>query len=179
MTPRWRKLVLTAHVVFSVGWLGAVVTFLGVAVIGMTSPDIPTVKAAYLVMEALVWAVIVPFNVASLLSGLVSALGTTWGLFRHYWVLFKLVLNLVTTAILLLYTQEIGYFSSVAARTTLTDVDLAELSGPTNVVHSAVALLVLLAATVLAVYKPRGLTRYGQRKQRELRARTAHSHTGA
>jgi hypothetical protein len=29
------------------------------------------------------------------------------------------------------------------------------------------ALLVLLVATVLAVYKPRGVTPYGQRKQRE------------
>jgi hypothetical protein len=31
------------------------------------------------------------------------------------------------------------------------------------------ALLVLLVATVLAVYKPRGMTPYGMRKQRERR----------
>jgi len=33
------------------------------------------------------------------------------------------------------------------------------------VLHAAAALLLLLVATVLAVYKPRGMTRYGQRKQ--------------
>jgi hypothetical protein len=38
------------------------------------------------------------------------------------------------------------------------------------VLHAALALLLLLTATTLAVYKPRGMTPYGQRKQREQRA---------
>ncbi|MGG1556145.1 hypothetical protein [Paenibacillus ferrarius] len=37
------------------------------------------------------------------------------------------------------------------------------------VVAAGAALLVLLVATTLAVYKPRGLTRYGWRKQHEQR----------
>jgi hypothetical protein len=37
--------------------------------------------------------------------------------------------------------------------------------------HAALALLALLVATVLAVYKPRGMTRYGRRKQQEERRR--------
>jgi hypothetical protein len=177
MTPRWRKAALTAHVVSSVGWLGAVVAFLAVAVVARTSGDVPTVKAAYLVMETLVWIVILPFNLASLLSGLVSSLGTHWGLLRHYWVLIKLTLNLATTVILLLYTEEIGYFSGVAAKDTWSDADIAILTGPTNVAHSALALLILLSATVLAIYKPRGMTRYGQRRQRHVRSRAAQSPT--
>jgi hypothetical protein len=32
------------------------------------------------------WLVIMPLSVATLVSGLVQALGTTWGLLRHYWV---------------------------------------------------------------------------------------------
>jgi hypothetical protein len=35
--------------------------------------------------------------------------------------------------------------------------------------HAASALFLLLVATTLAVYKPRGLTPYGQRKQRDQR----------
>jgi hypothetical protein len=31
------------------------------------------------------------------------------------------------------------------------------------VLHAAAALLLLLVATTLAIYKPRGMTRYGQR----------------
>lgn len=39
MTPRLRKVALTAHVASSVGWLGAVVVFLAIAVVGVTSDD--------------------------------------------------------------------------------------------------------------------------------------------
>ena len=35
--PRLRKFALTAHVVSSVGWLGAVVVFLALSVVGLTS----------------------------------------------------------------------------------------------------------------------------------------------
>jgi hypothetical protein len=37
------------------------------------------------------------------------------------------------------------------------------------VLHSALAVILLVFATVLALYKPKGLTRYGQRKQRKQR----------
>ncbi|MDP8974391.1 MAG: DUF2269 domain-containing protein, partial [Actinomycetota bacterium] len=60
MTPRLRKFALTAHVVSSVGWFGAVVVFLALAVIGLTSQDAQTVRGAYLVMEPAAWLVLVP-----------------------------------------------------------------------------------------------------------------------
>src|SRR5262245_63317567 len=44
------------------------------------------------------------------------------------------------------------------------DVHLAAVRNPSPVLHSALALLALLVATVLAVYKPFGLTPYGLRK---------------
>ena len=37
-------------------------------------------------------------------------------------------------------------------------------------VDACAAAIVLLIATVLAIYKPRGVTRYGWRKQQERRA---------
>jgi hypothetical protein len=40
------------------------------------------------------------------------------------------------------------------------------LRSPSVVVHSGVALVLLLFTTVLSIYKPRGVTRYGQRKIR-------------
>jgi hypothetical protein len=42
LTPRLRKLALTAHVTASVGWLGAVVMFLALSVTGLTSRDLQT-----------------------------------------------------------------------------------------------------------------------------------------
>ena len=168
MAPRLRKFALTAHVVSSVGWLGAVGVFLALSVAGLTVEDVETVRAAYLAMELTVWSVLVPLALASLLTGLVQGLGTTWGLFRHYWVLVKLVLTVFATIVLLLYTQTISFVARLAAERAA----LAELRDPSPALHAGAALLVLLAATVLAVYKPRGMTRYGWRKQQELRVRS-------
>jgi hypothetical protein len=36
--------------------------------------------------------------------------------------------------------------------------------------HAVAALLLLLVATTLAIYKPRGMTQYGQRRQQQRRA---------
>ena len=169
MTPRLRKLALTVHVTSSVGWVGAVVGFVALAVAGLTSQNAQLVRAAYLAMELTGWFVLLPLAVASLLTGLVQSLGTKWGLFRHYWVLAKLLINVFATVVLLLYTQTLGFFADVAAETTSSAVP-SELRSPSAVLHSGLALFLLLVATVLAVYKPRGVTPYGQRKQHEQRA---------
>ncbi len=169
MTPRVRKLALTAHVTFSVGWLGAVAGFLALAVAGLASEDAQLVRAAYLVMEPIGWFVLVPLAFASLLTGLVQSFGTTWGLLRHYWVLFKLLINLFATIVLLLYTQTLNSLADVAREATLSGDDIDAMRSASPLLHAAAAMLLLLVATTLAVYKPRGMTRYGQRKQHEER----------
>ena len=168
MATRLRKFALTPHVAFSVGWLGAVASFLALAVAGLTSQDAQTVRAAYLAMELTAWFVIAPLSLASLLTGLVQARGTKWGLFRHYWVLVELLINVLATIVLLLWLPSISYLAGVAAETTLSSADLG---GPQieAVIRAGGALLVLLVATALAVYKPWGMTPYGQRKQHEER----------
>lgn len=157
MTSALRKFALTAHVTFSVGWLGAVVAYLALAIAGLTSQDAQAVRSAFLAMELIGWFVIVPLSLASLLTGLVQALGTDWGLFRHYWILVKLVLTVGATTILLLHMPSVSRMKSAVA----------------EVIHSGGGLLVLLAATTLSVYKPWGRTRYGRRKQRERHKRIA------
>jgi hypothetical protein len=170
LTSGLRKFALSAHVAFSVGWLGAVACTLALAVAGLASEDVQTVRAAYLALELTGWFVLLPLSFASLVTGVVQALGTKWGLFRHYWVLAKLLMNLLATTVLLLYTQTLGSLADVARETTLSSEDLDFLRTPSVVLHSGAALVLLLVATVLAVYKPRGMTPYGQGKQYEQRA---------
>ena len=167
LSPRLRKFVLTTHVVSSVGWLGAVVCSLALSIVGLISLEAQTVRAAYLMLEVMGWLVLVPFSFASLLTGVIQSLGTPWGLFRHYWVLAKLLINLLATAILLLYTQTLLTLANVAADTTLSSGALLTLRSPSPVIHAGTALLALLVATLLSVYKPHGLTHYGWRKQQE------------
>jgi hypothetical protein len=161
MTPGLRKFAHTAHVASSVGWLGAVAVFLGLAVVGLTSEDAQTVRGAYVVMEPAGWFVLVPLALTSLVTGLVQALGTTWGLFRHYWVVFKLLINVFATIVLLMYMQTLASLADLAADAR---ADLDGVRSPSPLLHAGAALLLLLTATVLAVYKPRGLTPYGRRR---------------
>ena len=168
MTPRLRKLALTAHIAASVGWIGADGAFLALAVAGLTSPDGRLVQAAYLAMGVIAWYVIVPLSLASLLTGLLQSLGTKWGLFQHYWVLVKFLIALAATTILLIHTQPISLLASAAADAALAGAHLRE-ARVQLVVAAGAGLLVLLGNTVLGVFKPRGLTPYGWRKQREQR----------
>ena len=163
MSPRIRRIVLVAHICTSVGSLGAVAVFLALTLIGLTSSDAGVVRTAYPAMELVAWLVIVPLLLTSLLTGLISSLGTAWGLFRHYWVLVKLLVTILATVVLLLQTPLIGHGARAAAAA----LSPADLFGPrvSLAAHAAGGLLVLLVATTLAVYKPRGMTRYGWRKQ--------------
>ncbi|GAA0458294.1 hypothetical protein Aca07nite_64600 [Actinoplanes capillaceus] len=158
-----RKAALVAHVTTSVGWLGAVTVFLVLAVTALRSHDDTVLRAGYIAMEAATRYAIVPLALASLITGLVSSLGTSWGLIRHWWVLIKLALIVVATVVLLLQLAPIGALAAAAADGDPTDGQWSQ-ARLSLVVHAAGGLLVLLAATVLAVYKPRGLTRYGFRR---------------
>ncbi|MFD3532626.1 hypothetical protein [Streptomyces sp. NPDC058664] len=164
--PRLRKLTLTLHVTSSVGWLGAVTAFLALAVAGLTSSSSQTVRGAYLAMDVVGWYVIVPFSVACLLTGLVQSLGTVWGLLRHYWVIAKLLITVVATLLLLVHMQPVGHLADAAARAALAGGELQGMRLQL-IADAAAALLVLLTATALSVFKPRGVTRYGRRRQRE------------
>jgi len=166
MSPQTRMFALTAHVVFSVGLLGAIAGFLALAITGLASPDIQTTSAAYIGMDLTARFVIVPLSFASLLTGTVQSLGTAWGLFRHYWVLAKLLVTAFAVAILLLQMKSIGYMASVAAERALSSGELFE-ERISLVVHAGGGLLVLLVPLALSIYKPRGRTRYGMRKEQE------------
>jgi hypothetical protein len=153
---------LVVHVGVSVGWLGAVVTSLALAVVALTVSDPMVVRAVYLVLAPLGWSTLIPLSVASLLSGLVQAVGTRWGLVRHYWVLVKLAMNVLATLVLLLYMQTLGYLADMA-RTITPSTAIGQLRTASPVVHAAAAIVVLLVALVLSIYKPRGETPWAAR----------------
>jgi hypothetical protein len=157
--------VLTAHLTVSVGWIGAAGTYLALAVSAVTSQEAQTVRAAWIAMEVTGWYVIVPLALSALVTGVVMALGTPWGLFRHYWVLISLGLTTLCALVLLLHMPTVSSLAAAARRAD--DAALAELGG--DLLHPGVGLLILLVITGLNVYKPQGLTSYGWRKQQEQR----------
>ncbi len=166
VTPRVRKFALSAHLTFSAGWIGAVLAYLALGVAAVRSEDARTVRAAWVAMELTGWYVIVPLALAALSTGLVMALGTKWGLFRHYWVVISFTLTALATVVLLLHMPEVSVMAAIAREAE--EDNLASLGG--DLFHPGLGLVVLLLVQVLNVYKPPGLTRYGWRKQHEQRS---------
>lgn len=156
----WRKLILTAHVVTSVGFLGSVAGFLALAVVGATTGDSHVGPAAYIGMGIITWDVIVPLAVLSIIIGLVQSLGTPWGLLRYYWVIIKEILTVIAFVVLMLRTPTIDALSRAAAAGGL-DLGAMQQDRFSMVIHGAGGLAVLLVVVVLSVYKPRGVTPYG------------------
>ncbi len=165
LTPPVRKAALTTHLVFSVGWIGAALAYLALGASAATSQDVPTVRAAWTAMEITGWSVIVPLAVGTLVTGLVISFAGPWGLLRHYWVVISLGLTVFAVTITVLHMPEVSARAAIARQAA--PADLNRLGG--DLVHPGVGLVVLLVTMVLNVYKPRGVTRYGQRKQHELR----------
>lgn len=165
MVPNVRKLVLTIHLLLSVGWIGAVIAYLVLGLSAVNNNAAQTVRAAWIAMDLIGWSAIVPLGIGSLLTGLVISLGTPWGLFRYYWVVITLVLTTFSVVILLLHMPSVTSFAQMAR----TPTGPERLRGSGDLLHPGVGLLVLLVITVLNVYKPRGVTPYGWRKQREER----------
>ncbi|MGP9649379.1 DUF2269 domain-containing protein [Glutamicibacter sp. AOP38-B1-38] len=159
MPPKLRKASLAAHIGCSVGWLGAVVGFLALAIAAMTAEDLQVVRAAYIAMDLMGWSALVPLSVATLLTGIIQSLGTAWGLIRHYWVLMKLLITVLATAILMMYMQTLRHLSDSARGTELAAGEILPNFSP--VLHAGAGLLVLLVALVLSVFKPRGITGWG------------------
>lgn len=174
MTPAIRKVALTVHIATSVGWLGSIAAYIALNVPALTSSDAATVRGAYLMMESVIWFVILPLGIVSLLTGIIQSLGTPWGLFRHYWVLFSFVLTVFSTAVLVLHVPAVGQLADLAADP---KTDLQRLGG--DLFHSVGGLLVLLAVMVLNIYKPRGATRYGLRKQAQTQDARDRQHAAA
>ena len=166
LTPPLRRLLLTAHVVCSVGWLGAVATFIALGVVGVTRAASPEViRVVYPSLDLIGWYALVPFSVAALLTGVVQSVGTEWGLFRYYWVVAKFILTAGATGLLLVHMRAVSR-AAVLASSGVFDLEFSKLQ-LRLVIDAGLAALVLIVATVLSMYKPGGLTPYGLRKQEE------------
>jgi hypothetical protein len=163
MPPRLRKFVLTTHLAVSVGWIGAVVAYLALAVAAWTRREAATVRTAWVGLEVIGWYILVPSAVGSLVTGLVLALGTRWGVFQHYWVLFSLLLTSLAAAVLVGHLPTVSSYATIARAAA--SPGRVGLQG--ELLHAGGGLLVLLVIAGLNVYKPPGLTPYGRRKRRE------------
>ena len=76
------------------------------------------------------------------------------------------MITIFATLVLLMHLETFSVIAGVAAAP---GAELGAVRNASPVLHAGAAPLLLLVATVLAVYKPRGLTPYGLRKLQKLR----------
>lgn len=164
---RVRRLLLTGHVVGSVGWLGTGYATWVLALVGLVSGG-TRARGAYEIMLLFDLAALLPLGLVSLITGLLLGLGTHWGITGHYWVLAKLVINLAVLVVPLIARRPlIGQ---------TIDTGSSGDAGLSVFVASTMAVLALTLATVLSIYKPWGRTPRGRRRARTFpRSRTTAS----
>jgi len=160
LPPTARKLLLTVHVITSVGWLGGAYATLVLVIAALTTEDRELSRSAYLVMNLFDPTFALPVGLAALVSGLLLSLTTKWGLVRYHWVAIKLVLTVVV------------FVAPLIARAPVIDEAVARTAEPGGTAGQAgselmipgiMALLILTIATVLSIYKPWGKTPHGRR----------------
>jgi hypothetical protein len=152
-------LVLLIHITCSISWIGGVVAYLVIGLSVLTTSDELTVRSGWVAMELIGWYALVPLALATVVTGLVLSVVTRWGLLRHYWVLISLLFTLLSTVVLILHMPDVS--STTAIARSGTPADIAHLGS--DLMHPSVGLVILLFVAVLNTYKPRGMTRLGQR----------------
>ncbi|MFJ9458965.1 DUF2269 domain-containing protein [Kitasatospora sp. NPDC101447] len=162
LPPRARKALLVLHVVASVSWLALMLCLLTLAVTALTTGDADRLRTAYRAMGLLGDALVLPLSLLTFLSGVVLGLGTSWGLFRYYWVSTKFWLTLaaMTASVFALTARLHDAVRAVDVHPT-GPIRASELGVVryTTVIVPAVALSLYLFAVVLSVYKPWGRRR--------------------
>ncbi|MEV0847225.1 DUF2269 domain-containing protein [Streptomyces sp. NPDC049954] len=154
-----RRVWLVVHVVTSVGWLGLTLGLLALGINGLSGPP-DQVHASYLAMALFTDWLLPVISLASLISGVLLALGTPWGLLRHRWVAVKFWVSIAATTASLFALRVIVDHAADQAATPGYHGPHALVTGP------SVALAAYLLNTVLSVVKPWGLTARGRRARR-------------
>jgi hypothetical protein len=150
---RARAALLTVHVAVSVGWLGLDGALVALEVTSLTSGDPAVQGGIAAAMGALASWVLIPVVFTSLISGLVLALSTPWGLVRHWWVLAKCGIAVTLTA---------AGLALMLPRLDQVVTGEGEPAQLQMLLARSLALVLLLAATGLSVIKPWGKTRHGR-----------------
>jgi hypothetical protein len=150
LSARWRKLLLSVHVVATVSVLGTDLVLLALGLSSLSGADPRTIyPAAHLVGARLV----APLAVLALGSGLLLGALTPWGLLRYWWVTIKLAITAVLTGVVLfVLVPRLGAAAEAVsgpAPGVLTSAERLPL-----VIAPAIASTLLVLNVVLAIFKP-------------------------
>ncbi|NYH51216.1 hypothetical protein HNR06_000805 [Nocardiopsis arvandica] len=169
--PRTRKAVLSVHIVAAGSWIGIDVV-LGVLVFtALFTDDVRTAALAYQSLELFAIGPLFTAGLVCLASGVLLGLGTKYGVLRYWWVVAKLVVNVVFVVLVPLSLSPTVTAAAEYGRNLVeghpdaamvTDLVFPPIVSPTG----------LLIAVLLAVFKPWGRIGGSRRSARTRSAST-------
>lgn len=112
-----RHWLLFAHVVLSVGWMGAGAANVVLAITAGTSASDDVRRVCYQLINRVDFWLVIPLAFGSLGSGVLISVATKWGLIRYWWVVTKLGL---TIAVILFSTFGVGVWVEQSMTATAT-----------------------------------------------------------
>lgn len=160
---RLRKAVLVTHIMAAGIWIGLDVAMAVLVSTAVGTDDRGTEAFA---LQALRLVTVWPMLVAGLLSlatGIILGLGSKYGLLRFWWVLIKLVLNVVL-CVLIAFALRGGVDEAAAAGRELAAGVDAVWNTRDLVFPPIVSSAALVLAFVLSVFKPWGRVRRGAKQ---------------
>lgn len=93
-----RQWLLFAHIVLSVGWMGAGGANVVLAATAALTSSVEKRRVCYQLINTIDFALVIPMAFGSLASGILISLATKWRLLRYWWVLVKFALTLAVIA---------------------------------------------------------------------------------
>lgn len=155
-----RRLVVTAHIASSVGWLGLSIGYLTLGVTGLVTGDPDTQHAVYLALGVLVPYAVAPISLLALGTGIAIALGGGWGLLRHWWVTIKLAITAITATLTWLLLRPGALEMAETMRAAPDGELISDAAGAFDLLAAGcVSFTLYLFMLVLSVYKPFGRLR--------------------
>ncbi len=157
LSARARKLMLLVHIAAAGAWLG-IDLVLGILVVTTIGSDAIGAGAAAASIAAFATWPLVTVGLVTLASGVVLGIGSKYGLVRYWWVLVKLVINVVLVVLVITVLSPAVEQLGAAGRAALADGSTPEVAAnllfPPIVSSTAV-----VVAMTLAVFKPWGRLR--------------------
>jgi hypothetical protein len=164
LSPRWRKLLLTAHVAAAVSVLG---TDLALVLLGISSVGGANPQTIYPAADLIATWLLAPLALVALGTGVLLGVLTQWGLLKYWWVTIKLALTaILTSVILFVLVPRLGAAADTATALDPSPFTTAERLPLVIAPAAGVTLLILIVA--LAIYKPPWRLRSRPNRRHEL-----------
>lgn len=175
LSVKQKRWLLSAHILFTIGWLGTVFCFLVLGIVATTTSDGETLEAVYFAMRILDLTVVQASAIGTVITGVLLSVLTQWGLTKFYWIIAKQIgaVFSVGLGVFAMHNLIIESVSIISSR------GLTALQDPTYIVNHRIIMagiileiISLSIMVLLSVFKPWGKRKeFDKRKPRKLRGK--------